>query len=408
MEVEIFNSQENRFGLVSPLAGSVRGPIPTFHLLYGTDLRLFRWCFTKNLSLYLPKFLFNNNRQMNSILFNTYLSFWQRIPIGIQHKISHWLEHSFNANTLTPRLPKAAIIDPINICNLDCPLCASKNQNYEKGKMSFDTFKMVLDKIPSLRVVILFNWGEPLLHHEIFNIIRESVKRNIYTITHTNFSFKQKEDFFEKLVESGLHQLVISADGASQETYEKYRVKGNFDWVKRNMELVTAAKKKLKLRDPKIVWKFLVNRYNEHEINYAKKLAKQIGVELLFDKMGLADDIPDLAFPGTLEERMKEWLPQNQNFILDYYKNGNKLPLNDEACNQLFKSTVINPDGKVTPCCWVTSKENVWGDLTKESFEEIWYNEKYQYSRSLFNNINYDGKVNHTVCTKCEIYKRLK
>ena len=345
---------------------------------------------------------------MNSFFFNTYRSLWQRIPIGIQHKISHWLEHSFNANTLTPNLPKAAIIDPINICNLDCPLCASKNQNYEKGKMSFDTFKMVLDKIPSLRVVILFNWGEPFLHHEIFNIIRESVKRNIYTITHTNFSFKQKEDFFEELVKSGLHQLVISADGASQESYEKYRVKGNFDWVKRNMELVTAAKKKLKMRDPKIIWKFLVNRYNEHEIDYAKYLAKQIGVELLFDKMGLADDIPDLAFPGTLEERMKEWLPQNQNFILDYYKNGSKLPLNDGACNQLFKSTVINPDGKITPCCWVTSKENIWGDLTKETFEEIWHNEKYQYSRSLFNKINYEGKIDHTVCTKCEIYQRLR
>lgn len=345
---------------------------------------------------------------MNSILFNTYLSLWQRIPIGIQNKISHLLEHSFNAGTLTPKLPKAAVIDPINVCNLECPLCASKNQNYEKGKMSFDIFKMVLDKIPSLRVVILFNWGEPLSHHEIFNIIRESVKKNIYTITHTNFSFKQKEIFFEELVKSGLHQLVISADGASQETYEKYRVKGNFNWVKRNMELVVSAKKKLKKRDPKIVWKFLVNRYNEHEIDYAKILSKQIGVEILFEKMGLADDIPDLEFAGTIEERKKEWLPQNQNFILDYYKNGNKLPINNEPCNQLFKSTVINPDGKVTPCCWVTSKENVWGDLTKESFEEIWYNEKYQYSRSLFNNINYKGKTSHTVCTKCEIYKRLK
>lgn len=50
---------------------------------------------------------------------------------------------------------------------------------------------------------------------------------------------------------------------------------------------------------PKIIWKFLVNRYNEHEIDYAKQLAKQIGVELLFDKMGLADDIPDLAFRNS-------------------------------------------------------------------------------------------------------------
>jgi len=247
---------------------------------------------------------------------------------------------------------------------------------------------MVLDKMSSIKVVILFNWGEPLLHHEIFNIIKATALRNIYTITHTNFSIKQKPEFFEKLVESGLHQLVISADGASQESYEKYRVKGNFNWVINNIRYTVEAKKKLRKRDPKIVWKFLVNKYNEHEIGYAKKLAKSLGIEIIFDKMGLS--------------------PKNQAFVLDFYKNGRYTPLNDRPCNQLFNSTVINPDGKVTPCCWVTNKENVWGDLTKQTFEEIWYNDKYKYSRSLFNNLDYDGTTKNTVCTKCDIYKRLR
>jgi len=345
---------------------------------------------------------------LNTFLFKAYLSFWQRLPSKYQYKIWDWLKFRFNENTLSPKLPNAVIIDPINICNLDCPLCASKTQNYEKGKMSLDTFKVILDKIPSLKVVILFNWGEPLLHHEIFNIIKESVKRNVYTITHTNFSLKQKPEFFERLVESGLHQLVISADGASQKTYEKYRVKGNFDWVINNIRYTVDAKKKLRNRDPKIVWKFIVNKFNEHEIDYAKSLAGSLGVEIFFDKMGLSDDIPDINFPGTLNERKEEWLPRNPEYILDYYKNGRYTPLNDKPCNQLFNSMVVNPDGKVTPCCWVTSKENVWGDLTKQSLEEIWNNENYKYSRSLFNNSEYNGSVKNTVCTKCNIYKRLR
>jgi radical SAM protein with 4Fe4S-binding SPASM domain len=345
---------------------------------------------------------------LNSFIFNTYLSFWQRIPVKYQYRIWEWLKYKFNVNTLTPKPPGAAIIDPINICNLNCPLCASKTQNYEKGKMSFDTFKVILDKIPSLKVIILFNWGEPLLHHEIFNIIKESVSRNIYTITHTNFSLKQKPEFFEQLVNSGLHQLVISADGASQESYEKYRVKGNFNWVINNIRYTVEAKKKLKKRDPKIVWKFIVNKYNEHEIEYAKKLSKSLGVEITFDKMGLADDIPDIEFPGTLLERKEQWLPKNPKYVLDYYMNGRYTPLYNKPCSQLFNSTVINPDGKITPCCWVTSKENVWGDLTKQSFEEIWNNDNYKYSRSLFNNMAYSGSVKNNVCSKCEIYKRLR
>ena len=124
--------------------------------------------------------------------------------------------------------------------------------------------------------------------------------------------------------------------------------------------------------------------------------------------MGLADDIPDMKFTGTLDERKREWLPRNENFVLDYYRNGNVLPINDGPCSQLFTSPVINPDGKVSPCCWVTSKENVWGDLTNQSLEEIWYNDKYQYSRSLFNRLVYSGSVHHTVCTNCDIFSRVK
>ncbi len=343
---------------------------------------------------------------MNSFLFQAYLFFWQRVPVNIQNKIAERLKYRFNPNDLRPRLPNALTLDPINVCNLECPLCASRNQDYDKGKMSFDTFRMVLDKMPSVKVLILFNWGEPLLYHETPRMIREAVSRNIYTIVHTNFSFRQKPEFFDVLVGSGLHQLVISADGASQETYEKYRVKGRLDCVIENVGMTVAAKKRLRKRDPKIVWKFIVNRFNEHEIARAREMAAEMKIEIMFDKMGLSDDIPDMAFPGTLDERKKMWLPRDSRFVLDYYKNGSNPPINNKPCSQLFTSPVVNPDGKVAPCCWITSRENVWGDLTKESFEEIWYNEKYIYSRSLFAKSVYKGNTTRTICTKCDIFEK--
>jgi radical SAM protein with 4Fe4S-binding SPASM domain len=185
-------------------------------------------------------------------------------------------------------------------------------------------------------------------------------------------------------------------------------VKGRFDWIIENIKHTVAAKKNLRKRDPKIVWKFLVHKYNEHEIKKAKSMARELGVEIIFDKMGLADDLPDITFPETLKERKQNWLPMNSYYILDYYKNENKLPINDKPCYQLFTSMVINPDGKVTPCCWITSKENVWGDLTSQSIEEIWFGENYKYSRSLFNSLQYGGSVKENICSKCEIFKRVK
>ena len=345
---------------------------------------------------------------MNRFLFQAYLFFWQRVPINIQNRIAEWLKFRFNPNNLHPPLPSALTLDPVNVCNLDCPLCASRNQDYDKGKMSFDTFKMVLDKMPSVKVLILFNWGEPLLYHETPGMIREAVSRNIYTVVHTNFSFRQKPEFFDVLVGSGLHQLVISADGASQKSYEKYRVKGRLDWVMENVGMTVAAKKRLRKRDPKIVWKFIVNRFNEHEIGRARKMAREMKIDIMFDKMGLSDDIPDMTFPGTLDERKDMWLPRGSRFVHDYYRNGSKPPINNKPCNQLFTSPVVNPDGKVAPCCWITSRENVWGDLSKESFEEIWYNEKYVYSRSLFAAPDYEGSTTRTICSKCDIFEKAK
>lgn len=346
---------------------------------------------------------------MNKIIFDIYLSLWQRLPIKIQIKLSDALKNiKLNPENEYPPLPVAAVIDPINICNLDCPLCASKTQNYKKSIMSFAAFQTYLDKIPTIKVLVLFNWGEPFLNKDIFRMINYAVKKNIYTIVHSNFSLKTDDGFFNNILDSGLHQLVISADGATQESYSKYRVKGDFELVFRNMSELNKLKKSRKKRDPKIIWKFLVNRYNEDEIEISKKMAKEIGVEILFEKMGLGDDLPDIEFQKTTDERKKEWLPKNRDFILDYYQNDEAKTYFKGACNQLFQSIVINPDGRVSPCCWITDESNTWGDLNTQTIEEIWYNDNYIYSRNLFNDLPYNGKVQKNICTKCNIFERKK
>ena len=67
---------------------------------------------------------------------------------------------------------------------------------------------------------------------------------------------------------------------------------------------------------------------------------------------------------------------------------------------------MINPDGKVTPCCWITNEKNVFGDLLKDSFEDIWNNTKYVYSRGLFFNNKVDPSQVKTACSTCNIYNK--
>lgn len=175
--------------------------------------------------------------------------------------------------TNSPPFPTTIAIDPTNICNLKCPLCPTglKKMNYKQRVLSIVDFKLLLDKIPSLKHTYLYNWGESFLNPNIFKMIAY-IKRNNTTVQiDTNFSFKKKEDFFVNIVESGLDILRISLDGASQESYSKYKIGGNFDTIISNIKKLVSIKNKLHAEKPVVIWKFIVTRFNENEIEKAKK-----------------------------------------------------------------------------------------------------------------------------------------
>jgi radical SAM protein with 4Fe4S-binding SPASM domain len=274
--------------------------------------------------------------------------------------------------------------------------------------MSFITFKKVIDKMPQLNRILLFNWGEPFLNPDLFEMIRYAKKHSIYVQIDSNFSLKKQLDFFASIIESGLDLLTIALDGASQFTYSKYRKGGNFNTVINNIKTLMNLKKKLKSKNPEIIWKFIVNRFNEREIFKALKKSLYLGVKFRLQPIGLGDDLPDIEFGQNINKRMKNWLPKNKKYIQPHYRNTNKKPFNNIPCPHLFFGTIINPDGKVFPCCYATDKQNVFGDLMTDSFASIWNNDKYGFSRSLFMKGRYVGPKIETICASCENYKKIK
>lgn len=54
-------------------------------------------------------------------------------------------------------------------------------------------------------------------------MVQFAASKKVYTATSTNAHFLTKE-LAEKTVKSGLHRLIISIDGTTQEVYEQYRV----------------------------------------------------------------------------------------------------------------------------------------------------------------------------------------
>jgi len=307
-----------------------------------------------------------------------------------------------------PPIPSRIFIDPVNICNLHCPLCptGSNKLNYDKSMMSLDTFRVIIKNIPGLKDIYFFNWGEPFLNPDIFKFIRYAKEQNINIHIHSNFSLDKDSDFFINIVESGLDDLMLSIDGGSRESYSKYRVGGDFDLVISNIKRLTGAKKQLKSSKPIVTWKFIVNRFNEGEIKQAKKMAHDLNIGFQACTMGLSDDLPDVEFDDAIEQRKEYWLPKSHKYFRDFYVGEYKRPLYNEPCEQLFNTLFINPDGKIFPCCWVSDKSNVFGDLLKDSIYKIWNNNKYAYSRSLFLHKKYHGPKEQVICSMCDNFKK--
>lgn len=300
--------------------------------------------------------------------------------------------------------PDSVYIDPVgNLCQLKCPLCPVGAQLLSQDRviMPLETFKTILDKMPFLRAIELYRSGEPFLNPDLTAMIRYACSRNIKVVISTNFSFSRPDEFFDELVASGLETLVVSLDGTSQETYAHYRVGGNYDLVLSNIKILIEAKNRSRSNMPKIIWQFLVNKYNEHEVEAAKKIADTLKISLDLRPISLADNEPDIRHDSfDIEERKLEWLPQNDVYISGCYKGTYRYPLSTGICPELFTRVIVMADGKILPCCEVWDRASAFGDLLEESFDDIWYGRKYLDARSRVLNRNHTPQT-QPVCFRC-------
>ncbi|HAC34674.1 MAG TPA: hypothetical protein DCF45_09180 [Gammaproteobacteria bacterium] len=297
--------------------------------------------------------------------------------------------------------PYILVVDPINVCNLRCPLCSTGllQQNRHVGRMSWQDFTNAIDQAaPWAFKVNLFNWGESLLHENIVEMIEYSRSKNLSTTLSTNLSLKLEEEKIEKLLHSGLDYLCLSIDGASQETYETYRKKGDLSLVLENIKHLVRIRDRLGLKTPVIEWQFIPMKHNEHEINVARELAESLGVDQFrCIPVGVPFDAPNR------QELEVEWFPttRSNNQIA-----GEEISSNEQAessCYFLYRYLVVNPDAGVSPCCVVSGESNDFGSLRIEPLDNLVNNTPFRSARALFNK---RGKPQcPTVCETCDLFK---
>ncbi|HEX8350050.1 MAG TPA: SPASM domain-containing protein [Hymenobacter sp.] len=272
-------------------------------------------------------------------------------------------------------LPLALSFEPTTSCNLRCPECPSGLRSFTRptGMLPDDLFKRTIDELHNQLWYLTFYFqGEPYLHPSFLELVQYATSKNIYTATSTNAHYLNDKNA-RRTVESGLDRLIISLDGTTQEVYQQYRVGGKLDKVLEGTRNIIRWRKELKSSTPRVVFQFLVVRPNEHQIDDAKRMAKDLGVDDVWFKTAQIYDyqngsplIPTIDYYSRYENNNGSWRIKNR--LLNH-------------CWKMWHSCVVTWDGLVVPCCFDKDAEYRLGDLQQQSFRALWQAPKYQHFR---------------------------
>jgi MoaA/NifB/PqqE/SkfB family radical SAM enzyme len=260
--------------------------------------------------------------------------------------------------------PLKLTFDPTNVCQLRCPLCPTGLQVQDRphGHARLEVFQRLLEQVGlTLFFMDFYNWGEPLLNTHVEELIALASARRIICSMSTNLSLPLTDERIERILTSGLNELVVAADGATAKSYSIYRRRGDFELVQDNMRRIVTIRRQLGQTKPLITWQYLVFRFNEDEKDLARRLAAEIGVDRIEFRTPFLD-IDRYEMPDSQRREMSSWSAEDRLYQIAP-RAAAAADKHHARCGWHYTSAAINWDGSVAPCCTVFEKRDDFGSL---------------------------------------------
>ncbi len=297
------------------------------------------------------------------------------------------------AEHITDATPRVFSIETVLACDLRCPQCAigaGRIDSRPRRLLDFASFKHISDKIePFAKFVYLHVWGEPLLNKQIFEMVTH-VARFAGTNISTNAQ-RLTAGQARRLVGSGVSEIIVSIDGVSQATYEKYRVGG----VLENALCGLALLQRERLRQGRqgnlrLIPQFIVFEHNEHEIEPFRQLCAELGLVAVFKAPYLAQ--PDPAIQVSSMPRY-----QRRTFAsVEAQREAMR------ACPDPRGVFTILSDGSVVVCCNDANARTRFGNIFQQDVLQIWGSPQYrQFRQDIVR-----GQAPHFCLEHCLAYPR--
>jgi MoaA/NifB/PqqE/SkfB family radical SAM enzyme len=282
-------------------------------------------------------------------------------------------------------------------CQLKCPSCPTASGETRpllgRGYLKVEDFVRLLDANPQIRHVELSNYGELFLHPDLIGIMQAAHQRNVTLSANNGANLNTaKSEVLEALVRFKFRQIAVSIDGATNATYQLYRIGGDVNVVLDHVRSINGYKRRYNSPYPHMIWQMIVFGFNEHEIDRAAAIARELGMGFRI-KLAWGD-----FSPVKDVERIRNWFGAASRE--EYLKRTGEEYLSG-LCHQLWDEPQINSDGKVLGCC-----RNFWGEFGGNAFvdslDAVVNSEKMEYARAML--LGEAPPRADVPCTICSVY----
>jgi radical SAM protein with 4Fe4S-binding SPASM domain len=282
--------------------------------------------------------------------------------------------------------PRMVSIEVTNNCNIACSTCPQPYIQGEKGYLSMDLFKKIIDECshhPTLKSIVFTGFGEPLLHPQLITMSRYVKSKGIpYTRTYTNGVLLNKQNTDKLLLESGFDEITLSLNAPTQEIYKRIKNNQPYNLVTENIEY------------------FLMRR------KFLKRKTLFVNLQLL--------KLNNVSYP--IEDFNKKWMPllKPGDCITIKYSHSfagqvnvpgvGKVfgPRERSPCAQLSMYLFVSWNGDVVPCCVDPLKKLKIGNIGSSSLKDLWHSSKIKLMREIHVKKEYHRLP---LCSNCETWR---
>jgi MoaA/NifB/PqqE/SkfB family radical SAM enzyme len=247
-------------------------------------------------------------------------------------------------------------IEISGVCNLRCLACPRSDtlHPFENGGfISVDDYKKALEKLvlelPTLHLVSLYIWGDPLLHPKLPEILKINSELSVGSDISTNLNIKTEK--LEAIMKANPTYMRLSCSGFGSKNYEVTHTGAKWDLFYKNCFEVSRLIKEYNLNTGVELY-FHVNKMNILEYKDIANMARQLGfrtvaiLSMCFPQyaMNFLENIP---LPESAK-KAKELMLISMEDVLETAKSKSE---SEKPCMAKNGFPNINWDLSVLTCC---------------------------------------------------------